>query len=391
MKISILRQTQESDFSSQIVDLQNFAVRSTHTPADDSDLVNKLYVDSLSQGIDSKESVRVATTAADGNIDLATGGLLTVDGVTVAAGDRVLVKNQTNPAENGIYEAAAGNWVRTDDMDGTPPESVSGGAFTFVEQGTQNANSGWVLQGNGVLSLGVDNLDWTQFSGAGAVVAGDGLDKTGNQLDVDVDDLVGFGIENDGSNNFRISSAAAGSGLTGGGGSALNVQEDTVGGANLARAINVSINGVAIDVDGSSIGENGSNQLEVVDDGITAAKIDTVTEVSAGTDGFVLSWDNGAGRMDWVNVNSLANDYAVAQEELTYGAANDIVAGTPYGLANDIADSSNIQVYQNGILLQVAEYTVNVSGSPDTVTLNNLPSNEFSDGDIITIVYLRLN
>jgi hypothetical protein len=148
-------------------------------------LTTKNYVDSVSSGLDPKESVRVATTA---NIDLGTGGLLTIDGVTLQAGDRVLVKDQTTATENGIYVAAAGAWSRSEDMDGTPASEVSGGNFTFVEQGTANINSGWVVQGDGILTLGTNAITWVQFSGAGSITAGVALTKVGETLNVDLFD-----------------------------------------------------------------------------------------------------------------------------------------------------------------------------------------------------------
>ena len=129
-------------------------------------LVNKAYADSIAAGFDPKESTRVATTA---NIDLATGGLLTVDGVVLIAGDRVLVKNQTDATENGIYDVVAGTWTRSTDMDGTPAAEVSGGANTYVEQGTINEGAGFVLIWDGIVALGTDDINWTQSSGTGAV------------------------------------------------------------------------------------------------------------------------------------------------------------------------------------------------------------------------------
>lgn len=139
----------------------------------------KQYVDSLAQGIDVRASCRVASTA---NIVLATGTALTIDGVVTVAGDRVLVKNQTTTSENGIYVVAAGAWSRSTDAD-TSAE-VTAGMFTFVSEGTVNADSGWVLTTNDAITLGTTGLAFAQFSGAGQVVAGDGLTKSGNTLNV---------------------------------------------------------------------------------------------------------------------------------------------------------------------------------------------------------------
>lgn len=148
-------------------------------PTNPADAATKAYVDASRLGLDVKESVVAASTA---NIDLATGGLLTIDGVTLVAGERVLVKDQTAPAENGIYEAAAGAWTRAPDFDTS--DEVTPGAFTFVEEGTAAADTGWVLTTDAPITLGTTGLAFAQFSGAGTITAGGGLTKTGSTLDV---------------------------------------------------------------------------------------------------------------------------------------------------------------------------------------------------------------
>lgn len=133
-------------------------------------------VNNMSAGLDPKGSVRVATTA---NITLS--GTQTIDGITVIANDRVLVKDQTIVANNGIYVVAAGAWTRATDMDAWT-EVPSG--YTFVETGTVNADTGWVCTSDQGGTLGTTAITWVQFSGGGAVVAGAGLTKTGNTVDV---------------------------------------------------------------------------------------------------------------------------------------------------------------------------------------------------------------
>ena len=129
------------------------------------------------QTLTTKSSCRVATTA---NITLS--GLQTIDGVVLSAGDRVLVKNQTNGAQNGIYTAASGAWSRAADFD--TAEDASGGAFTFIDEGTLNANAGYVLTTPSPIVIDTTALVFIQFSGAGQIIAGGGLTKNGNQLDV---------------------------------------------------------------------------------------------------------------------------------------------------------------------------------------------------------------
>ena len=135
----------------------------------------KQYVDAYKQGLDFKESVRVATTA---NITLS--GLQTIDGVTLVAGDRVLVKDQTTGSQNGIYVAASGSWSRSTDADTSA--KVTAGMFTFVEMGTINDNNGFVLTTNNPITLGTTALVFTQFSGAGQIITGEGLTKSGNTI-----------------------------------------------------------------------------------------------------------------------------------------------------------------------------------------------------------------
>ena len=145
-------------------------------PTTDTDAATKAYVDSVAQGIDAKASCLVATTA---NITLS--GTQTIDGVAVIAGDRVLVKDQTSAAENGIYVAAASTWSRASDAN-TWDELVA--AFTFIEQGTVNANSGYVCTVTAGGTLGSTAVTWTQFSGVGQITAGTGMTKSGNTLNV---------------------------------------------------------------------------------------------------------------------------------------------------------------------------------------------------------------
>lgn len=137
----------------------------------------KQYVDMAVQGLDPKQSVKAATTA-----DLASlSGTLTIDGVALVAGDRVLVKDQTTASQNGIYVVASGAWTRASDAN-TWAELVS--AYVFVEQGTTNADNGFLCTIDTGGTLDTTDVTFVQFSGAGQIEAGRGLTKTGNRLDV---------------------------------------------------------------------------------------------------------------------------------------------------------------------------------------------------------------
>lgn len=150
-------------------------------PTNVQDAATKNYVDNVASGVDVKGSVRAATTA-----NITRSAPQTIDGVAVIAGERVLVKNQTAPAENGIFVVAAGAWARATDMD-TWAEVP--GSFTFVEEGTVHADTAWVATADAGGTLNTTAIPWSQFAGPGSVTAsnqGTGIGvydtKVGNDL-----------------------------------------------------------------------------------------------------------------------------------------------------------------------------------------------------------------
>ena len=149
------------------------------TPTAAAHFATKGYVDNVSQGLDVKDSVKVATT---GNITLS--GTQTIDNIAVSADERVLVKNQTTASQNGIYLCKASSWVRADDF---AANATVAGAFCFVEKGDTNADSGFVVSSDtGSDVVGTNNIVFTQFSGTGSgVSAGNGLSKSGSVMSVD--------------------------------------------------------------------------------------------------------------------------------------------------------------------------------------------------------------
>jgi hypothetical protein len=171
-------------------------------PSADLDVANKSYVDGARSGLDVKDSVKLATNAAlptfthlTGVLTASANAALALDGTTLTRGIdegiRVLVKNETsgNAPYNGIYtvtDAGDGSnpWVLTRSTDADTDTEVTPGMFTFVEQGTNWADTGWVLSTDGAITVGTTALAWVQFSSAGVIIAGDGLVKTGNTIDV---------------------------------------------------------------------------------------------------------------------------------------------------------------------------------------------------------------
>lgn len=171
-------------------------------PQNDLDAANKAYVDAARSGLDVKQSVRLATNAAlptfthlNNVLTASSNAALTLDGTTLSRGTdegaRVLVKNETstNAPYNGIYvvtDAGDGSnpWTLARAADADSATELTPGTFVFVEQGTAWADSGWVLTTDGAITLGSTNLTFVQFSSAGQSIAGNGLTKTANTIDV---------------------------------------------------------------------------------------------------------------------------------------------------------------------------------------------------------------
>ena len=186
---------------SGVVDVNSSRISNLTDPTQDQDAATKSYVDNVVNGLDVKESVQVATTAnlastynnGAGTLTASSNGALSIDGVTVSTNDRVLVKNQTDTKQNGIYVVTATGdgsnpFVLTRAGDADAASEITGGTFTFVEEGTANSENGFVFTHDGTPTLGTTAITVTQFSGAGQITAGAALTKSGNQLDVAVDD-----------------------------------------------------------------------------------------------------------------------------------------------------------------------------------------------------------
>lgn len=184
------------------VDMGGHKITGVATPVNGNDAANKDYVDMTVQGLDPKGSVKAATVANIASLS----GTMTIDGVALSIGDRVLVKDQTAATQNGIYVVAAGAWTRSTDADAW---AKLPSAYVFAEQGSVNAEMGFICTADAGGTLGTTPIIFQQFSGAGQVLAGAGMTKTGNTLDVGTADSGRIVINSD-SIDLALSGIVAG-------------------------------------------------------------------------------------------------------------------------------------------------------------------------------------
>ena len=260
--------------ASQTVSMGANRIANVADPSQAQDAATKAYVDAVKTGLDVKDSVRVATTA-NGTLASAFANGSSVDGVTLATGDRVFLKNQSTASENGIYTVnASGAPTRAVDFDAS--SEVSGGTFTFVEEGTTNADSGWVVTNNGDVTIGSTGLTFAQFSGAGQLTAGTGMTKTGNTIDV----VAGTGITAN-ANSIQINTTWAGQ-------AAITTLGTIASGTWQGDT-------VAAGYGGTGISSYSSGDI------MYATGATTISKLSKGTGGQIMKMNSGASAPEWSN------------------------------------------------------------------------------------------
>jgi hypothetical protein len=282
----------------------------TTTPSGANDIANKSYVDSVAQGLDSKASCIAATIA---NITLS--GTQTIDGIALIAGDRCLVKNQTLSQENGIYIVSASAWTRSTDMD---VWAEVPNAFTFIETGSTQADTGWVTTANAAGTIGVTAMPWTQFSGAGTYTAGTGLTLTGTQFSI---------------TNTAVTAAAYGS--------ASSVATFTVnaqGQLTLAASTPIAIAASQVTSGTLAIAQGGTNSSATPTNGGVGYGTGTAHAYSAaGTSGQVLT-SAGAASPTWTSQSGLSVGTAT---NLAGGAAGSLPYQSGAGATAMLAAGTN--------------------------------------------------
>lgn len=255
------------------ISASNALIKDVATPVDSNDAVNKAYVDAIAEGLHVHASVQAATTAnLVGTYDNGAGtytlssALNILDGYSLVNGDRVLIKNQTNTFENGIYVRTSST-VFTRAADFNTVAEIDGGDFMFVQYGTINGNTGWV-QTTPMVTLGVTAITFTQFSGVGEYIAGAGLLFTGNTLDIVLQANGGLEIVSD---ELGLKSTTAGNGLTFSSG-VLNI-----GGT----ANRISVAADSIDIDSTYVGQASITTLGTISTGTWNAS--TIAAIYGGT------------------------------------------------------------------------------------------------------------
>jgi hypothetical protein len=338
------------------VSLATYKITNLGAPTQSTDAATKAYVDSATEGLHIHPSAVAATTA---NIsissDLEAGDV--IDGVTLVAGDRVLVKNQTTASENGIYVVqASGAAVRATDFD--QPAEVDGGDFIFVTGGTVNDNTGWVQTSTGVVTIGTDPISFTQFSGAGTYLAGNGLTLTGNTFSINTSVTVDKDTAQTLTNKTIDGSANTLSNI---GNSSLSNSAITINGTSVSLGGTRTLSTDDISEDGSPVNlwftdQRAVNALQAVVPDFTAVEVNNISKQVAAT--VSLADTNQTTAYAWAKADYRAAKFLV---KFAYGAHTEV---SEVLVTLDTSDNVAITEYAivgtNGSL---GDVTADVSGT----------------------------
>ena len=347
------------------VNVGNFIISNVQTPVADFDAATKKYVDDVAQGLNIHDSVQAATPTTLASITsgtitynngssgvganlTTTGSFNLIDGVNVqTSGTRILVKNEANAVHNGIYTWSNATVItRATDYNSVP--EVEAGDFVFVSGGTLYDNTGWV-QTSTVTAIGTagNNIEFTQFSGAGTYTAGTGLTLIGSQFSI---------------SNTTVTSGSYGNGdrvatFTVNGQGQLTAAANT---AITANAANLTGTTLATGIVTSSLTSVGTLTGLTSNGIINFANTSNVTlgavanlHISGGTSGYVLQTD-GSGTLSWV-----AQSAGAGVSNISNGNSNVNIPSANGNVTISVAGTSNV---------------VNVTGSNVFVTANIIPT-----------------
>lgn len=376
------------------------------TPVAATDAANKQYVDSVAQGLDVKQSVRAATTVA-GTLASSFENGDVIDGVTLVTGDRILIKNQASGIENGIYTVNVSG-APTRAVDFATSANVSG-AFTFVEEGTVNDDNGWVCTNAAVTAVvGTDSLSFVQFSGAGQIIAGAGLTKSGNTLDVgqnatgaivvNADDIAWnpdnstLEITGSGPGTARIKDNGVSTAKIAGGAVTVDKLSDLRLTAGAGLSLNYAAGRVRSD---NTVVSVSASSISLTDDSTNFVEVDATGTVSSNVSGFT------SGRVPIGTVVTAGGSISTVNDKRawldvetgTLSNSNFVDKETPSGTINGsnvtftlafTPVSGSEHLYLNGVLQKPGagnDYTI--SGA--TITYNNAPQT----GDVLLASYRK--
>lgn len=326
------------------------------------DLIRKSQFDAALQGLKPKAAVKVMTTGS--NVDLATGGLLTIDDVVLVAGDRVLVRDQTDPKENGIYVAAAGAWSRAVDMDVSSEFSQS---YTLVTHGTANAGKGQICTVSSSFVLDTDDVTFILFYQPGSLGAGDMISVAGSTISVDLAAVSGLESTNPGNNDgkLRVKLEASNPSLQIDGSNQLGVKLPAAG------AIENTADGIAINLEASN------PSLEIVSTEL-GVKVDSAGAIVKGASGIAVQLQDTNPSLE-INTNKLEAkvNAAGAIEKSASGLAVKIEASNPTlqissnELGVKINSAGGLETSASGVQVNVdaTNGSTSVNGSNELVAL----------------------
>lgn len=375
------------------LNMGNQLITNVANPVAGTDAANKNYVDTAVTGLSWKQSVKVATTAA-GTLATSFVAGTVIDGVTLVAGDRILIKNQATQSENGIYIVTAGTPTRAADVS-EAAEFV--GASVFVDQGTVNKDTGWVQTTNAPITVGTSNIVFAQFSGSGTYSAGTGLTLTGNTFSITSPIPVTLG-------GTGLTTAPANGQIDIGNGTGFTRTTLTAGTAisvvNAAGSITINNTGVTSNVAGTGISVSGATGAVTISNTGVLSVTGTASQVlvngtsgSATTGAVTLTLPQSiatTSSVTFANVTDsaltansfmypttgglLASTAAATNGQILIGStgaapvAATLTAGTGVSVTNA---AGSITIANTGVTSLVAGTGISISGSTGAVTVNN--------------------